>query len=246
MKNEIIEFSKQCLEKINEIDDIVDAFTEDFKDIADTAGDLIKPIKAFQSVYNTARKIKFKRFLKSYAKVLETNYSVSDKIELSSKLKLYLNNEKNLNFIYDTIDSALNSKSVNCSGILGYLSSVILSNQKEIGYKELIFLNTLRNINDIELDTLILIFEKTEDWTTNNTISKIESLKPYRTLCEYTIQKLKSLQVFEEVHGRPGHPVSLGASFWGTYTFSEISEDFFELLKDSGYYDEYKTKMASA
>jgi hypothetical protein len=175
---------------------------------------------------------------------LKATYSDADKVEISAKLKAYLNNDKNLNYIYDTIDSALNTKSVNCSGILGYLSSEILSKQKEIGYKELIFLSALRSLNDIELDMTILIFENTVDWTTNNTISKIETLKPYRTYCEYTVQKLKNLQVFEEVHGRPGHQVSLGASFWGTYTFSEISEDFFELLKDSGYYEEYKKASA--
>lgn len=243
MKNELIEFSKFVSENVNRIDDVVDSYTENIKDITDTAGDLLKPIKAFVSVYNMARKIKFKRFLKAYSKGLNKNYPESDKKTLSSKLKTYLDDERNLNYIYDTIDGALNSKSVNCSGILGYLASEILSKHKDIGYRELIFLNALKNINDIELDMTILIFENTTDWTTNNTVAKNESLRPHQTYCEHTVQKLKSLHVFDEVHGRPGHPVSLGSSFWGTYSFSEFSKAFFQLLKDSGYYEEYKLKV---
>lgn len=244
MKDEIIEFSKQSLSRIKEIDDIVDSFTENINDLTDTASDLVKPIKAFKDVYEVAKKIRFKRFLKSYAENLENNYKSCE--ELSDKLKKYLSNEKNLNYIYDTIDSALNSKSIICSGILGFLSSKVLTKQISIGYKELIFLNALKGLNDIELEMTIRIFENTDDWTKNQTVKNNEKLKPYLSFCEYTVQRLKTLQIVEEIHGRPGNPVSLGQAFWGTYTLTEISEDFLNLIKESGFYSEIKTNMASA
>lgn len=132
MKDEIIEFSKQSLSRIKELDNIIDSFTENIKDLTDTASDLVKPIKAFKDVYEVAKKIRFKSFLKSYAKNLENNYKSGE--ELADKLKKYLSNEKNLNYIYDTIDSALNTKSIICSGILGFLSSKVLTKQISIGY----------------------------------------------------------------------------------------------------------------
>ena len=244
MKDEIIEFSKQSLSRINELDDIIDSFTENIKDLTDTASDLIKPIKAFKDVYETAKKIRFKYFLKSYAKNLENNYKSEE--ELADKLKKYLSKEKNLNYIYDTIDSALNSKSIICSGILGFLSSKVLTRQISIGYKELIFLNALKGLNDIELEMTIKIFENTDDWTKNQTVKKNEKLKPYLSFCEYTVQRLKTLQIVEEIHGRPGNPVSLGQAFWGTYTLTEISGEFLDLIKESGFYGEIKTNRASA
>jgi hypothetical protein len=244
MKDEIIEFSKQSLSRINEIDEIVDSFTENIIDLTDTASDLVKPIKAFKDVYEVAKKIRFKRFLKSYAKNLDNNFKSCE--ELSDKLKKYLSNKKNLNYIYDTIDSALNSKSIICSGILGFLSSKVLTKQISIGYKELIFLNALKGLNDIELEMTIRIIENTDDWTKNQTVKNNEKLKPYLSFCEYTVQRLKTLQIVEEIHGRPGNPVSIGQAFWGTYTLTEISKDFLNLIKESGFYSEIKTNMASA
>ncbi len=244
MKDEIIEFTQQSLSRINELDDIIDSFTENIKDLTDTASDLVKPIKAFKSVYETARKIKFRSFLKAYAKNLQQNYASEE--ELTDKLKKYLSNEKHLNYIYETIDSALTSKSIICSGILGFLSSKVMTKQISIGYKELIFLNALKNLNDIELEMTVLVFENTDDWTKNHSVKNIKNLKPYLTFCEYTIQKLKTLQIVEEIYGRPGNPVSLGQAFWGTYTLSEISEEFIALIKESGFYKQIKTNMASA
>lgn len=244
MKDEIIEFSKQSLLRINELDDIIDSFSENIKDLSDTASDLVKPVKALKDVYEVTRKIKFRSFLKSYAKNLAQNYD-SEK-ELSQKLKKYLGNEKNLHYIYDTIDSALTSKSIICSGILGFLSSKVLTKQISIGYKELIFLNALKNLNDIEVELTVFIFENTDDWTKNHTAKNIEKFKPRLNFFEYTIQKLKTLQIVEEIQGRPGQGVTIGQAFWGTYTLTEISEEFLILIKESGFYEQIKENMASA
>ena len=237
MKTEIIEFSRQSIRKINEIDDLVDSYTDDFKDLTDTASDLIKPLKAFKSLYETTRKIKFKRFLKSYAKGLRQSFTSED---LPIKLSEYLNSEKNLNFVYETIESVLNAKSVICSGILGYLASKILTQQVKLEYKELIFINAFKNLNDFELELAINVIENTEDWTKNQTIAHNDRFSANRESYEYTVQRLKGLHVIREIHGSPGNPVSLGQSFWGTYRLTEISKGFIEIIKESGFYNEIK------
>ena len=239
MKTELIQFAQQSFVNTDKLNDIVDTFTNSIMDLADTASDLIKPIKAFRDIYGAAKRIRFKMFLKSYSKNLHESYE-SEK-ELVEKMNKYLRNNKNLNFVYDTIDSALNSKSVICSGILGYLSGKVLTKQIQIGYKELVFLNALKNLNDFELKYMIIVFENTDDWSKNQTVSKNEKLKPYLKECEYTVQKLKTLQVVNEVYGRPGNPVGLGQAFWGTYLLTEeFSRGFFNLIKESGFYEEIK------
>ena len=150
-----------------------------------------------------------------------------------------------MNFIYETLDSALNSKSLICSGILGYLASKVITNQISIGYKELICLNALRNLNDYDIGFTIKIIEATDDRSKNQTAAKNNKLSTDLTFCEYTVQKLKNLQIVEEIHGGPGNPVSLAQSFWGTYKLSEVSNYFADLIKESGYYNEIKEMIAS-
>jgi hypothetical protein len=85
MQEEIIEFSIQSFSRINEVEDIVDSFTENNKDLTAIASDLLKPIKAFKDVFEVAKKLRFKRFIKSYAMNLENSYQSGE--ELAEKLK---------------------------------------------------------------------------------------------------------------------------------------------------------------
>jgi len=235
MKNEVIEISKQLLIKICDIDDLIDSYSDDLTDITDTAADLFRPIKAFISLYETTRRIKFKRFLKSYAKGLGESFTSED---LPIKLQEYLESEKNLNFVYETIESALNAKSVICSGILGFLASKILTQQIKMDHKELIFINAFRNLNDFELENAIYIIENTGDWTRNQTIEHNDRFSLNRESYEYTVQLCKGLHLMKEIYGSPGNPVRLGQSFWGTYRLTEISKGFLDIIKESGFYSE--------
>lgn len=236
MKSELVEFSRQVLKKVNEVDDIVDLYTEDIKDLTDTASDLIKPIKAFKSLYQSAQKMKFRKFLKSYSKGIENSFKSEE--ELTLKLTEYLKSERNLNFVYDTIDSALNSKSVICSGILGYFASKILSNQVKLNSHAMIYLNALRNLNDFELFLFIGVIENVDDWSKNQTVALNSKFSLNMESYEIAVQRLKGLQIIREIFGSPGNPVSLRQSFWGTYRLNDISEGFYELIKESGYYNE--------
>ena len=101
MKNEIIEFSRQVWNN-NELENIIESYAEEIKDLSDTATDIAKPIKAFISIYQLGQKIKFRRFLKSYAK--EIDKSFKSESELTLKLTEYLKSERNLNFMYNTIE----------------------------------------------------------------------------------------------------------------------------------------------
>lgn len=237
MRSELIEFTKEAIKHINEIDDVVDNFTEGIKDLTDTASDLIKPIKAFQSVYRLSQKIRFKRFLKSYAQNVKNTFDSAEMIDESEKLKEFLKHQKNLNFLYESIDGAINSKSLYCASILGYLSSLILTKQIEIGYKELIFLSALRSLNDIELETAISIFDSIYDWTATQNIKNNDRLKIIPVIGEMVIQKLKYLQIVEEV----GWGIGVNSGH-GSFRPYDITEFFFDLLKDSGVYNEIKSK----
>lgn len=238
--NKIIEFAKETIDNIDHIDNVVDNFTENFRDITDTAGDLVKPIKVFSSVIGFIKKQKFKSFLKKFAENLKGEFSSSKQLENNRKLKEYLKYKKNLNFIYETIDSAVDSKSINSSAAIGFLSGLILSKQIEINNKHLLIINALKNLNDFELASTISILETIIDWTRPQNIKKNKNIISIGTSTEYTVQKLKYLQIIEEISLNDfadSHVSNLT-----TFFTSEITEDFFNLLKDSGVYEELRPK----
>lgn len=239
MKEEIIQLSKVLFEKINHVDDSIDDYIEDVKDLTDTASDLLKPIQTFKKLYGTVRMVKFRRFLKSYSSQLENSFDSPD--DLTAKMANYLNSEKNLNFVYDTIDSALNTKSVICSSILGYLAGRILSKQLEPNMYDIIYINALRSLNDFELKSTIEIFDNTNDWSKNHTVSKNTYFSKNIESYEYTVQRLKGLLIIRETIEGTAGPISLGQSFWGTYKLNAISEGFLQLIKDSGSYEKIHT-----
>lgn len=234
MKDEIIQISKELFEKISHLDDTIDNYFEDVKDLTDTASDLLKPIQGFKKLYDRVRIIKFRRFLRAYASQLENSFDSPD--DLTSKMAIYLGSEKNLSFVYETIDSALNTKSVICSGILGYLAGQILSRQLEPNMYDIIYINALRNLNDFELKSTIEILDNTKDWSQNQTVSTNTYFSKNVESYEYTVQRLKGLLIVRETIGGTAGSISLGQSFWGTYKLNKISEGFLKLIKESGYY----------
>lgn len=225
-KIEIVKYTKKLLQNVNDIDDIVDSYFEPFKDLTDTAEDIFTPIKVVHSLYTFNKKRKFKSFLKSYAQSL--NSSKFDSLDTNRLLK-YLEKEKNFNFIYEIIDGAINSKSKFCSSLLGSYAGNILKETPNIGFKEILVLEALREINDYELSLFTKVYSIID-------FKNIVSLENYGKkfsnvfLYELMIQKMISLRVFEKApilaSGRPK------ASFKST----EIAEDIFFLIKDMDIY----------
>ena len=235
MRKEIIELSSEVWNN-SELKNTINKYSEEIKDLSDTTSDIVKPIKAFVSIYQYVQKVKFKRFLTSYAKKI--NEVFESREDLIDKMTKYLESEKNLNFIYNTIDSAINANSTLCSGIIGYFAGIILSEQKRLDSNSMIYLNALRSLNDFDLLLAIKVLENKEGYTKNQTISKIDKFSTNIESYEYVVQKLKGLQIIKEIKGEPGNPVGLGQSFWGTYRLTDVSRGFLDLIKKSGYYEE--------
>ena len=219
---DIIKYTKEVLNHIEEIDDIVDSYFEPIKDLTDTAEDIFTPLKIVHSLYTFNRKRKFKSFLKYYALSLKNrDFQKNDNEQLSK----YLKNEKNYNFIYDTIDSAINSKSIYGSRILAYFAGIILSEKRDLTFREIIILESLRELNDFELSLFVKVYSVVD-------LSKTVSIQDYpnqlhnELMYEMMITKMVNLRVFKSApilgSGRPK------ASFDST----EIAEDIYFLIEE--------------
>ena len=196
MTNNIIDISKNLLSNIEKIDDLVDDFFSPIKDYTDTVSDIFTPIKAIHSLYNANKKIRFKKFLKAYAKSLNTeSFSNKESIE---RLKLYLKNEKNFNFLTEIIENAINAKSVYGSILLGYYAGQILSNEHKITFKDIIILDGLKSLNDFELSCFARIYNVADVGAKEINIRGYESLKSLTYFCELTIEKLVQLRILEK------------------------------------------------
>lgn len=239
--NEIIELTKIVSDKTADFDDLIDSSLEPIKDYTDTISDIVTPIKSLISIVNLRRKITLKAFLKSYSKKLNENYEFNtDEIQ---KLTKYFEKEKNLQFISEIIDSALYSKSVKCSSILGVIAGKCIKAKHEFNDLDLMLINTLREINDKDIDNFILLYEyspethkdKLEVWDLyqvefrtreifkeENHISKnVDKLS-----LELTIEKLKRTNALTYSEGGLG---SVGNAR-GAFMFSSFTKELYDLI----------------
>lgn len=229
MESNLIEISKNLINNYEKIDDLVDKYLEPIKDYTDTASDIFASIKAIHSLYTLNKKRKFKSFLKAYAKSLNENeFNNFHDIE---KLKTYLKDEKNFNFLSDTIENAINSRSVYGSILLGYYAGQILSENKRISYKDLIIIDGIKELNDIELSCFTRIYNKAD-------LSKMVyfhqlDLDVLEFFSKLTIEKLIQLRFIEK-----DHTVYHGGNKNYNFSSTEIAEDVFFLIKEVGINDE--------
>lgn len=222
----IIDISKKIFENINHLDDLIDSYFEPIKDLTDTAGDIFSPIKAIHSLYTFNKKRKFKNFLKSYALNLDSS---SFELKKSERLKEYLKNEKNFNFLNTIIENAINSKSIYGSIILGHYAAQILSSQQIITFKELLIVEGLKELNDYELSCFTKIYSVAD-------LSKMvhfQNLQIHgsKFFCELTIEKLIQLRWIEK-----DYTTYMGSSKNSNFTSTEIAEEVFFLIESSEIY----------
>ena len=133
-KNELIKFIKNIPSNVEKIDDFIDnkLFYTDF---LDTAEELVKPLKSIRKIYGFAKRQRFKVFLKSLStEINEKNFVDANNV---NKLKNYVTNDENVDFIVNTIDYSFNSKCIKCSSLLGIYAGNILNKYKNIEYKDL-------------------------------------------------------------------------------------------------------------
>ena len=102
----------------------------------------------------------------------------------------------------------------------------------------MVILEALKSINDFELELSVDIFDNS-DFTKSSRIKENPVFKLKEIRYEYVIEKLKTLLIVEVDEG--GYmDMKTG---WGAYKLTEIAEEFYEVIKDSGYYDKYKKMM---
>jgi hypothetical protein len=224
----IIDLSKKIVENIENLDDLIDSYFDPVKDIAETALDIFSPIKAIHSLYTFNKKRKFKKFLKSYALGLNPE---TFNLKNTERLKLYLRNEKNFNFLNTIIENAINSKSIYGSVLLGHYAAQILSAEQTITFKELLIAEGLKELNDYEVSCFTKIYNAAD-------LSKMVyfqqlDIKGSKFFCELTIDKLIQLRWIEK-----DHTIYMGSLKNSNFTSTEIAEEVFFLIKDSEIFEE--------
>ena len=225
MEKNLIDLSKDLLSNIEKIDDLVDQYFAPIKDYTDTISDVFAPIKAIHSLYTIQKKRRFKSFLKSYSQSLNTeNFESEISIE---RLKAYLKNEKNFNFLTETIESAINSKSVYGSILLGFYAGQILSNEQAITFKDTIIIEALKSLNDYEFSCFARIYNVAHPGAEEINIKSCVQGKELIYFCMLTIEKLVQLRVVEKSRHE-------GMYEWQRiFRSTDIAEDIFVYIESA-------------
>lgn len=198
---EIIKFTKDALSNISVLDNIIDKAIEPFKDYTDTLGDIASPIKSILTIFNLKKRLTLKIFVVNYAKQLSNNYVIDEKENL--KLHNFFKDKKNVIYISEIIDSAINSKSLKATAILGAIAGKLIKEKDNLQYDDLSIIETLRTMTDYDIENFITLYEylhsagashehtneyRTKDFYEDNNPNKIHI---DRSSLEFTIEKLK-------------------------------------------------------
>lgn len=226
---QIIELTK-IINQVQKIDDEIDRILDGYKDYTETFSDLIGPVKSIISIFNFAKKMKFKKFIKGFAMAINKN-QIDDSYFV--KLERYLNNEKNVSFIAETIDSAIEAKSQKSAVILGFYAGIILNLSKNLEYKDMVLINALRIMFDNDIDIFLCIYDRFKDRAFEGEIrvhdTKQEFIQiPYEILeMENTIEKLKGVQAFSYDVGGMGNV----GNAWGAFKFNDVTTYIYDAIK---------------
>lgn len=212
--------SKEILERID------DDFTE-FNDIAEEVGKYLSPVKYGIQALNMIKKIKFKKFLKELADSL-----IDEKIgaEYYKRLERYLKNEKNLEYIAETIEASIQTKSSTCSAMMGYYAGIILHELKELEYKDFVIINALKSLNDMDINYFKFLYRKFNESSQSIRIhdmqKEIDDSGVNRFELENSIEKLKNIQIL----GYDVGGMSNVGNAWGAFQINEYSHEFFNII----------------
>ena len=233
---EIIQFTKGLLENASKIDDIIDNALEPIKDYTDTIGDLVLPIKALVAISNLRKKLTLKSFIKNYANKL-SSYEITK--EETTKLEKFFKEKKNIQFVAEIIDNAINAKSLKSSAILGSIAGNIIKDKKEISFELLSIIESLRVMTDIDLVNFILLYEylpiigtshddtdeyRTRDFYAEDNVNKI---KLEKVSLDSTIEKLKRTDGLTYSEGGIGQ----AGNSKGAFEINNVSKELYMLIK---------------
>lgn len=235
--DEIIKFTKHALDNAAKIDDLIDKALDPIKDYTDTVGDLITPAKSLIAIFNLKKRLTFRTFVINYAKYLYGNYKIND--EETLKLQLYLKDKKNLSYISDIIDNAVNSKSLKASALLGAIAGKVIKEKQELTYDHLSIIDTLRILTDYDISNFIILYEylptigtshdQTDEYRTRDFYDS-ENPKPIqleRNSLELTIEKMK------RTNGLTYNEGGIGQSGYakGCFEINEVTKELYRIIK---------------
>lgn len=109
------------------------------------------------AIISTWKKTNFLSFLETLT--IEIDYNQLNKEEIN-KLQNYIKEPKNLNYIMQTIDSAINGRSIKCAALLGTYTGRILRHEKTLQYTDYIIINALKNMIDEDLINFKILYER--------------------------------------------------------------------------------------
>lgn len=234
---EIIEFTKQMLDYAAKIDDVIDNALEPIKDYTDTISDFVAPIKGIISIFNLKKRLTLKAFVINYAKHLYGDYKIND--EETLRLQQYLKNKKNLSYISDIIDNAVNSKSIKASALLGAMAGKIIKEKPELTYDYLTIIDTLRILTDYDIDNFIVLYEyllsigtthdQTEEYRTRDFYDS-ENPNPIqlnKDSLELTIEKMKRTNGLTYNEGGIGQ----SGNAKGSFEINEVTKELYRIIK---------------
>lgn len=236
---EIINFTKVALDKVAEIDDIIDGAIEPIKDYTDTLEDIIAPVKSLVAIANLKRKITLKVFIVNYANQLYGSYEINEKETI--KLQNFFNNKKNIIYIADIIDNALNAKSLKSTALLAIIAGKIIKDKMTLDYEDLSVIDSLRVMTDIDIENFIILFEYLPIAKTINDASEEYRIKDFfnqagyldigvnREALELTVEKLKRTNGL--TYGVGG--IGSAGNARGAFKISKISKKLYKLIKDT-------------
>lgn len=234
---ELIQFTKELLKNVSKIDDIIDNALEPIKDYTDTIGDLVLPVKALVTIFNLQKKLTFTSFIKNYASELENGYEI-DKEE-TTKLEEFFKEKKNIQFVAETIDNAINAKSLKSSAILGSIAGKIIKNKTEINFESLSIIESLRIMTDIDLTNFISLYEylpiigtshdETDEYRTTAFYAEDNpnQIKLDRFSLESTIEKLKRTDGLTYSEGGIGQ----AGNSKGAFEISNVTKELYSIIK---------------
>jgi hypothetical protein len=241
----IVALTKTILERVQDIDDIIDKALEPVKDYSDTIGDIVAPVKSIVSIINLRKKMAFKSFLKKYSECLVGKYNLSNKETI--KLEKYFEKNENLHFVSEIIENGISARSIKCSSILGLIAGMSIKEKKEFNNSDLIIISSLKEMTDFDLDNFVELYNKIEFITWGKRVEANELLnREFRTLEFYneqskgklnmdkdsldlTIEKLKRTGALSYGEGGIG---SIGNSR-GAFIFTNTTVKLYDIINES-------------
>ncbi|MGR6342639.1 hypothetical protein ACU5CE_33410 [Priestia megaterium] len=145
--NKLINYNFDSLSSL--LDDYVSKTDIDIlKEFISEVTPYIKPAK---QIWDYSQKIKYGAFIKGY-EYKKDDPQLLDKFQ--KRMSKLTENDKFMEFLFQTVSDAINSRSSNAAFILGIYIAEIIKGEKEIkepSYENLLIINALKSLNDWDI-----------------------------------------------------------------------------------------------